>query len=86
MDFEQQKALPLRYKDVSLDCGYRLDFLVSGNVIVELKSVHKLTPIHEAQMLSYLRIAGCPVGLLVNFNVQRLTDGIQRMVNNFPEA
>ena len=66
---EQQKALPVKYRDVKLDCGYRLDLLVDGMVIVELKAVEKLKPIHEAQLLSYLKLSGCKVGLLINFNV-----------------
>ena len=80
---EQQKPLQVSYRGVSLDCGYRLDMLVSDRVIVELKSVDKLLPIHEAQMLSYLKLSGCKVGLLINFNVKVLKDGIKRVVNCF---
>jgi len=80
---EQQKPLQVIYRGVSLDCGYRLDMLVSDRVIVELKSVDKLLPIHEAQMLSYLKLSGCKVGLLINFNVKVLKDGIKRVVNCF---
>ncbi|MHB8846114.1 MAG: GxxExxY protein [Nitrospirota bacterium] len=80
---EQQKPLRVIYRGVSLDCGYRLDMLVSDMVIVELKSVDKFLPIHEAQMLSYLKLSGCKVGLLINFNVKLLKDGIRRVVNKF---
>lgn len=82
---EQQKPLPLIYKQVALDCGYRLDILVEGNVVVEVKSVDSLLPIHEAQLLSYLKLSGFKVGLLINFNVKVLTNGIVRMVNKFPD-
>jgi GxxExxY protein len=78
--FEQELQLPLEYKGVYLDCGYRLDFIVAGKVIVELKTVESLQPVHEAQLLTYLRLTGCKVGLLVNFNVQVLKRGIKRMV------
>jgi GxxExxY protein len=73
-----KKALPVVYKGVSLDCGYRIDLLVESTVIVELKAVEELTRIHEAQMLSYLKLSGCRVGLLINFNVRQLTEGIKR--------
>ena len=82
---EQQKPSPVVYKDVKLDCGYRLDLLVEESVIVEIKAVDKLAPIHEAQLLSYLRLSGRKVGLLINFNVQVLKDGIRRIVNDFPD-
>ncbi len=85
LSVERQKALPIRYKGVSLDCGYRLDLLVEKEVIVELKSVEKILPIHKAQLMSYLKLSGCKVGLLINFNVEVLKDGIVRIVNNFPE-
>lgn len=78
--FEKEKPLPVRYKDVQLDCGYRLDFLVDGKVVVELKAVEALAPIHEAQLMTYLRLTGCRVGLLMNFNVEKLRDGIVRRV------
>lgn len=80
---EQQRPLQVIYRGVSLDCGYRLDLFVSDPVIVELKSVDKLLPIHEAQMLSYLKLSGSRVGLLINFNVKVLKDGIKRVVNKF---
>lgn len=82
---EQQKALPVQYRDVKLDCGYRLDLLVDGRVIVELKAVEKLEPIHEAQLLSYLKLSGCKVGLLINFNVRVLKLGIRRLVLGLEE-
>ncbi len=81
---EPQKPLPLVYKKVMLDCGYRLDLLVEGIVIVEIKAVDTLLPVHEAQLLSYLKLTKCKAGLLINFNVPKLVDGIIRVVNNFP--
>ncbi len=83
---EQQKPLPVVYKEVQLDIGYRLDLLVDGKVVVELKTVEQLLPIHEAQLLSYLRLSGCTVGLLINFNVPVLRQGVRRLVNHFPEG
>lgn len=80
---ERQKPLPVVYRGVSLDCGYRLDLFVDDLVIVELKAVDKLMTIHEAQMLSYLKLSGCKVGLLINFNVKILRNGVKRVVNNF---
>jgi GxxExxY protein len=77
---EQQKPMPLVYKGVQLDCGYRLDLLVEDTVIIEIKAVEELHPIHEAQLVSYLKLSGCPVGLLINFNVRLLKDGIRRFV------
>ena len=85
LSVERQKALPVRYKGVSLDCGYRLDLLVEKEIIVELKSVDRLLGIHKAQLMSYLKLSGCKLGLLINFNVQVLKDGLVRVVNNFPE-
>ena len=84
--FECQKPLPVTYKGMKLDCGYRIDVLVQGVLVVEVKSVEKLLPVHEAQLLTYLRLSGCQVGLLINFNVEVLRLGIKRMVNNFPDA
>jgi GxxExxY protein len=81
---EQEKPLPVTYRDVQLDCAYRLYLLVQGAVIVEIKVVDQLAPIHTAQLLSYLKLSGCKVGLLINFHVQKLTDGIRRIVNGFP--
>jgi GxxExxY protein len=79
---EQQKALPVVYRDVKLDCGYRLDLLVEEQVIVELKAVERLMPIHQAQLLSYLKLADLRLGLLINFNVQLLKKGVRRIANN----
>jgi len=83
---EQQKPLPVVYREVKLDCGYRLDLLVEEAVIVEVKAVDRLAPIHQAQLLSYLRLSGCKVGLLINFNVKVLKDGIRRVVNDFSDS
>jgi GxxExxY protein len=83
---ERQKALPVIYRDVKLDAGYRLDILVEHSVIVEVKAVEQMAPIHQAQLLSYLKLSGCKVGLLINFNVKVLKQGIQRVVNNYPES
>jgi GxxExxY protein len=79
---EQQKSVPLVYRDVNLDCGYRMDLLVQDLVIVEIKSIDQLLPIHRAQLLSYLKISGLKVGLLINFNVKLLKFGIERIVNH----
>ncbi|MGA3327448.1 MAG: GxxExxY protein [Terriglobia bacterium] len=81
MRVEQQKPLPFIYEQVKLDCGYRIDLLVEGSVVVEIKSVDALAPIHEAQVITYLKLSGCKLGLLINFNVQVLKDGIHRFVN-----
>ena len=79
---ERQKELPVKYRGVKLDCGYRIDLLVEDKVIVELKAVERLEPIHIAQVLSYLKLSGCNVGLLINFNVKLLKDGIRRLIND----
>lgn len=84
--FRRQVALPVAYKHVKLDCGYVLDLIVEGLVIVELKTVEKLGPIHAAQLLTYLKLYPCAVGLLVNFNVPLLRQGIQRIVNQFDDT
>ncbi|HWZ95306.1 MAG TPA: GxxExxY protein [Opitutaceae bacterium] len=81
LEVERQKAVPLVYKELSFDEGYRLDLLVAGQVIVELKCVEALLPIHEAQLLSYLKLTGLKVGLLINFKVSVLKQGIKRLVN-----
>lgn len=81
ISFEFEKPLPLEYKGVRLDCGYRLDLLVAGVVIVEVKSVEALAPIHEAQLLTYLKLTGVKVGLLINFNVVVLKAGLRRLVH-----
>jgi GxxExxY protein len=77
---DRQKGLPVVYKEVKLDCGYRLDLLVEGKIIVELKSVENLAPIHEAIILTYLRLSGHKTGLLINFNVTVLKDGVRRFM------
>jgi GxxExxY protein len=82
---ERQKALPVKYRGVNLDCGYRIDLLVEGKIIIELKAVERLEPIHKAQLLSYLKLSGCRLGLLINFNVRLLKYGIHRIVLNLPE-
>ena len=83
---ERQKTLPVIYREVELDAGYRLDLLVQDSVIVEVKAVEQVTPIHSAQLLSYLKLSNCKVGLLINFNVKILKNGIKRMVNNYSET
>ncbi len=75
---EAEKILPVEYKGTILDCGYRIDLLVENSVIVELKAVEEIAPIHQAELLSYMKLSGCPVGLLINFNVPVLTQGIKR--------
>jgi GxxExxY protein len=81
ISFDFEKPLPLEYKGIRLNCGYRLDLLVAGKVIVEVKSVAALAPIHEAQLLTYLKLTGVKVGLLMNFNVVVLKDGLRRLVH-----
>ena len=78
LQFERQKPVPVVYKEVKLDCGYRLDFLVEGKVVIELKAVEALAPIHDAIVLTYLRLSGCRLGLLINFHVPVLKDGVRR--------
>jgi GxxExxY protein len=82
---ERQWPLPIRYKDVVLDCGYRIDVLVERRVIVELKTVERLAPIHHSQLLTYLRLAKLQVGLLLNFHEPTMRAGIRRVVNGLPE-
>jgi GxxExxY protein len=72
--------LPVRYKEILPDCGYRIDLLLSGDLIIEVKSVETLLPIHQAQILAYMRLAKIPIGLLINFNVMKLQNGIKRFV------
>ncbi|MDP2936289.1 MAG: GxxExxY protein [Dehalococcoidia bacterium] len=86
LKIEQQKPLPVIYNDIRLDCGYRLDLLVEGTIIVEIKSIDRLAPIHQAQLLSYLKLSGLRLGLLINFNVKVLKDGIRRVINGFPPS
>lgn len=79
IDFEEQKSCAVRYKDLLIDDAYRLDFLVSGTVVVELKTVDALLDVHDAQVLTYLRFTGCHVGLLMNFRSTILTRGLRRL-------
>ena len=81
IEFKRQVPLSLNYKGIVLDCGYRLDLLVEDKVIVELKSIEGLEPIHEAQMLTYLKLRNAWLGLIINFNVIMLKDGVRRLVN-----
>ena len=80
VSFERQVPLPVQYKGVSLDCGYRIDLVVEQNVVVELKSVEVVSDIHSAQLLTYLKLRECWLGLLLNFNVPAMKDGIIRLV------
>jgi len=82
---ERQKPLPLVYRGRRLDCGYRLDLLIENAIIVDVKSIERLAPVHSAQLLSYLSQSKLKLGLLINFNVRWLQDGIKRIVNAFPE-
>ena len=79
---EKEKPLPLVYESVKLECGYRVDLLVEGKLIIEIKAVEGLTDIHLAQVLTYLKLSNCKLGLLINFNVVLLKQGIKRVVNN----
>jgi GxxExxY protein len=79
---EAQKPLPLVYESVKLECGYRLDLLVERSVVLEIKAVEALNDLHLAQVLTYLKLSGCRLGILMNFNVLRLKDGIRRVVNH----
>jgi len=83
--FERQVPLPLVYKGVKLDCGYRIDVLIEKRVVVEVKSVECILPIHEAQLLTYLKLGGWRVGLLINFNVPLLKDGIRRLIVGYDD-
>jgi len=85
ISFEHQKPLPLEYKGFKLECGYRIDLLVAGTVVVEVKAVEVLLPIHEAQLLTYLKLGGWKPGLLINFNVPVLKQGIKRLVLGLEE-
>jgi GxxExxY protein len=79
---EREKPLPLIYEEIKLECGYRADLIVEGKVVIEAKSVEALNQIHFAQLLTYLKLADCKLGLLINFNVLRVKDGIKRVVLN----
>ena len=80
ISFRKECGVPLQYKGIRLDCGYRVDLLVADLVVVEIKAIEALAPVHEAQLLTYLRVGGWKVGLLINFNVLVLKDGIRRRV------
>jgi GxxExxY protein len=82
LSVKRQHAIPLAYKDVQLECGYRIDLLIENQVVIELKVVEKVLPIHEAQLMSYLKLSNCTVGLILNFNTLRMVDGITRRVMN----
>ena len=80
MKFQRQKSLPLDYKGIKLDCSYRLDILVEGQIVIELKTIEKILPVHQAQLLTYLKLLPAKVGLILNFREARLKDGICRLV------
>jgi len=79
--FERQKPLPITYKGVNLDCGYRLDVVIQGLLVLEVKACDRIEPIHQAQLLTYLKLSGLSLGLLLNFNVPLMRDGIVRVAN-----
>ncbi|MGD1046463.1 MAG: GxxExxY protein [Bacteroidota bacterium] len=79
---ESPKALPVIYNEVKLDCGYRIDLLIENKVIIEIKSVEILNDVHMAQILTYLKLSGCKLGFLINFNINLIKDGIRRVVNH----
>jgi len=86
VSFERQKRLPVVFKGTPIDFGYRVDMLVDGRLVLELKAVKALEPVHHAQLLAYLKLSGCHVGLLINFNVHVLRSGITRLVRGSPDA
>ena len=85
LSFDAQKPLPVVYKGVEIDCGYKMDLVVKNAIVVELKSCEKIEPIHKAQLLTYLKLSGLNLGLLLNFNVPIMREGITRIVNNLEE-
>jgi GxxExxY protein len=85
LSLERQKPLAVRYKGINLDCSYRLDVVVEDAIILELKSCEKIEPIHKAQLLTYLKLSGFKLGLLLNFNVTLMREGIVRIVNELEE-
>jgi GxxExxY protein len=85
LPFERQVAIPVEYKGVKLDCGYRADIVVDRTIVVEIKAIDSLLPIHEAQLLSYLKLGGWKIGLLINFNVELLKHGLRRRVLGLSE-
>ena len=80
---EKEKPLPLVYEEVKLDCGYRIDLLVEKQIVIEIKSIEALNDVHTAQVLTYLKLSSCRIGLLINFNVTQLTNGIKRLYNKY---
>ena len=82
LDIQKQKALPLVYEEVKLDIGYRIDIIIENKLILEIKSVEALNDIHFAQLLTYLKLTNCKLGMLINFNVLLIKNGIKRVVNN----
>ena len=86
IEFKLQHPLPVEYKGVRLDCGYRIDVFVEDTLVLELKSVEEIKGIHEAQLLTYMKLAGAKTGLLINFNAIRLKDGIRRFVHRSPSC
>jgi GxxExxY protein len=83
--FERQKPMPVQYKGGLLDCGYRIDLFVEGAIVLELKAVDELVSIHEAQLFTYLKLAGCHLGFLINFNTRLLKHGLKRVVFQLPD-
>jgi len=83
LNVSSQVSLPLNYRGVHLDCGYRIDILVENKVIIEIKAVNELNNVHLAQTLTYLKLTNCKLGILINFNVARVKDGIKRVINGF---
>ena len=79
--FDRQVNLPVLYKGLLLDCGYKMDLVVERQIVLELKAVESILPVHEAQLLTYMSLADCPAGLLINFNVAKLIDGVSRILN-----
>jgi GxxExxY protein len=80
IEYRRQVPLPVSYKGVQLECGYRMDIVIEHQLVVEIKAVERFLPIHEAQILTYLRLSGLPIALLLNFNSVRLKDGLRRFV------
>ena len=85
LSFERQKSLPVKYKDIKLDCGYKLDIVIEESIVLELKACEKIKSIHKAQLLTYLKLTGHHLGFLLNFNSVVMRNGIVRMVNKFKE-
>jgi GxxExxY protein len=84
--FIAERAVPILYKGMELDARYRIDLIVEDQVVIEMKSVDRLLPVHQAQVLTYMKLTGCPAGLLINFNVPRLIEGVRRLINDAGDA